>query len=297
MRLLVALALVRRLLGAARPGGRGLERRSLRDPGRRLARARPGHARRAARPARAARRRPRPLQPALGPDRAGRGEPDWEESDLVLEGLRAAASRPSSASSARRAGRTAAGRRTSRRGAPTFAAFARAARDALPLGEQVARSGTSRTRRAGSGRPRPPSTSASSSTPPTRRSTPSNPRARGRRRRHRARAARPAVSRRSPGSAACARPRARLDAYAHHPYPSSTPRDAVRRRLHATARRSRWRRSSGCSPRSARLRPEADLADRVRLPDRRLRRQPAAAGRADRPVRAARLTRRRGSTC
>jgi hypothetical protein len=43
---------------------------------------------------------------------------------------------------------------------------------------------------------------------------------------------------------------ARLDAYAHHPYPSTT-RETPFTAAAGTARRSRWRRSSGWSPKSA----------------------------------------------
>ena len=89
MRFFVVAVLACALVGARCPRGRGLQQRPLRHPGRRLARPRaPGTLERAAGPARAPRRRARALQPALGPDRGRRAdEPDWEDSDAVLEGL------------------------------------------------------------------------------------------------------------------------------------------------------------------------------------------------------------------
>ena len=96
-----------------------------------------------------------------------------------------------------------------------------------------------------------------------------------------------AASRRSTGSAACARRAPGLDAYAHHPYPS-TSRETPFADGCTGCRRSRWPRSSACSPRWPRVRRQADLADRVRLPDRRVRGHAAAPGGAARPVRPAR---------
>ena len=99
------------------------------------------------------------------------GEFDWEESDLVLEGLQGRGidavvglvGSPGWANGGR---------------APNFAPGAQGIRglrarrrDPLPLGEPSGLPGTSRTRRAGFGRPLPPSTYARSSIPRTRRST------------------------------------------------------------------------------------------------------------------------------
>ena len=126
VRILAATAFACAASRRRRPDGRRLERRPLRDPGRRLARPRARHARRAARPARAARHRPRPLQPALGSDRGGPRRAELGGQRRRARGLAsAAASRRSSVSSGRRAGRTGAGHRTSRPGGRAFAAFAR----------------------------------------------------------------------------------------------------------------------------------------------------------------------------
>ena len=82
---------------------------------------------------------------------------------------------------------------------------------------------------------------------------------------------------------------ARLDAYAHHPYPVDQSRVAVRQRqlqvLHDDHDGHPRAAALGGEPR---VRPEEDLADRVRLPDRRVRSHAAAAGGADRRVRDAR---------
>ena len=86
---------MRRLLVLAAPSRRssplGARRRfairPLRPSGRRLARLRAGHARRAARQARPDRRRPRPLHAPLERDRAVRGKKHWGQADAVLEGL------------------------------------------------------------------------------------------------------------------------------------------------------------------------------------------------------------------
>ena len=79
-----------RPVGLGRPGSAGLERRSLRDPGRLLAHPRRRHARRPARPAgeRSASTSSASTSTGTGSS-AVRGEQNWEESDLVLNGLHA----------------------------------------------------------------------------------------------------------------------------------------------------------------------------------------------------------------
>ena len=104
------------------PSARPRPRRAghpLRDPGRRLARSRAGDARRPARRARAARRRPRPLQPALERGRGGaRASPTGPSPTRCSKGCAPAGIPAVVASSARRRGPTAAWRRASRRAAP-----------------------------------------------------------------------------------------------------------------------------------------------------------------------------------
>ena len=91
---------------------------------------------------------------------------------------------------------------------------------------------------------------------------------------------------------------ARLDAYAHHPYPSNS-----RETPFAEQQLQVLHHDHDGQPRAvalggeARVRPEADLADGVRLPDRRVRSHPAAPGGADRPVRDAGAEGSASSTC
>ena len=250
VRFLVVAVLACAFVGAVAPAAGAVERRPLRDPGRRLARPRAGDARRAARPARAARRRPRPLQPALGPDRGGR-----------------VASRPGRTATpcSRACGARHPRRRRPRRVAalgergPDAELRARRGvvrrlrarrRHALPLGEAMARSGTSRTRSAGCAR-RPPRVYVRQLLNPAYARDPrGDPARQGGGRRH---GAARFVGRRLAG---------RLDPrHARAPGRASTPTRTIRTRRAparrrspagaATARRSRWRRSSACSPRSA----------------------------------------------
>ena len=67
---------------------------------------------------------------------------------------------------------------------------------------------------------------------------------------------------------------ARLDAYAHNPYPLDPKRETPLTAAAPTARRSRWRRSTARLARRAQLPERAHLADRVRLPEQSAR--PAA---------------------
>ena len=185
---------------------------------------------------------------------------------------------------------------------PNFAPGARVVRrlrarrgDSLPLGEAVAR-----LERAEPGALAAPDDAgglrAPDSQPGLRRDPRGDPGRQGGRRRHGAARLdrRRLAGRLDPRHAQRRRPARRLRA---PPVSVEHPRDAVHRRLRplhddhdgdARAAPLRGR---------PRVRAEADLADRVRLPDGPLRRQPAAPGRADRRVRPPGRTRRRASTC
>ena len=129
MRKIVLLSILALPLGARR-AGRGVPGRPVRDPGRRVARIRARDARGAARPPRPARRRPRPLHDPLGRGRdAAPGRARAGAATRRTPGARptpssracaSAGSASSSPCSARRAGRTAVARgRSRRRAAPT----------------------------------------------------------------------------------------------------------------------------------------------------------------------------------
>ena len=289
MRLLVTIALATVSLAASpRARSLGVGLRPLRDPGRCLVDPRPWHAGRAPGQTRGPGRRSRPLQPALEPDRADAWRARTGRRAMRCSvGCGTGGSQPSSASSARRAGATGAGRRTSRRRRADFAAFARAAAQRVPLGPRLAR-----LERAEPGPLAPadvacplrPVAAQSGVCGDPRREPPST----RRRRRHR-------TSRGSNGVSPVTWIRgmkaagARLDAYAHHPYPArptDTPfaggcAQATCRDDHDGDARAPARGDAES------VRVEADLADRVRLPDRPLRCLGAPPGRADRPVRPA----------
>ena len=191
------------------------------------------------------------------------------------QGCATTGSRRSSRSAARRAGRTAAARRSwAPTSGSTFAAFAAAAAKRYPCVKKWLVWNEPNQRRWL--RPTSPRTYVTKLLNPAyaaiHRAT---PRRQGRRRRHRAaRLDRRRLARRLRSAAWRARG-ARLDAYAHHPYPLG---------------RSRRRRPGGCAHCEtitmatlerllrevvARLRlAEADLADRVRLPDEPARPHP-----------------------
>ena len=72
----------------------------------------------------------------------------------------------------------------------------------------------------------------------------------------------------SRGSAAMGAAHARLDAYAHHPYPASPQRDAVHRRLRALLDDHDGDARQAPAEVQPRVRQQADLADGVRVPGR-----------------------------
>ena len=287
MRLLARVHLCVRLRPRRRhrPLGGRLERCALRDPGRRLARPRARHARRAARPAREARRRSRPLQPPLGPDR-GRsrrvrlgGQRCRARTGCAASGIAAVVGLVGSP-------RWANGGRTPNfaPGATSFAGFAREAATRYRWVSQWLvwnEPNQARWLR--------PTTAAvyvrQILNPAYRGDSRGQPAREGRRRRHGASRLEPGACRRSPGSAGCAAAGARLDAYAHHPYPSSSRETPF---------------TGGCGHCTTitmatleRLLTEVGRAfgpKRIWLTEYgyqtgALRRQPAAPGRADRPVR------------
>ena len=295
MRLLLSTLFACACLGAPGPRGRCLRRRPLRDPGRRLARSRRRHARRAARPARAARRRRRPLQPALGQDRDGARR-------VRLGGQRRRAqgpARPRDPGRRRHRRHTGLGQRRQDAELRAERQGSRLLRpgggDAVPLGDAMA----------ALERAEPGALAAADLAGRVREPDP-QPRLRGdplrdparpcRRRRHR-----PArLDRRrlagavDPRHAPRRRPPRRLCA---PPVPVEPARDAVRGRLQllrddhdgdarAAARRGRHG-----------VRTEADLADRVRLPDRAPSASPSSARRSCSASPACARTRRRASTC
>ena len=245
---------------------RRLERRALRHPGRRLARRTGRDARRAARPARRLGvESSASTSTGTGSSRRAASRTGGE-SDLVLDGLREQRDRaPSSGWSARRAGRTAGGRRTSPPGATAFASFARTAATRYRWVRAVAR--LERAEPGPLAAPDEPrrSTCASSSTRPMRRST---ARTRGAKVAGGVTAPRGGTGGVSPVDWIRGMRGARLDAYAHHPYPSSDARDALHGRLRPLRDDHDGDARAAALRGRPRLRPEADLADRVRVPDR-----------------------------
>ena len=294
--ILVAAVLACALARRRHPDGRRLERRPLRDPGRRLARPRARHARRPARPARSGSASTSSASTCTGiGSRLSAASRPGRTATPCSRACERGASPPSSASSGRRAGRTGAGRRTSRPARPAFAAFARDAatryrwvKQWLVWNEPNQARWLRPTTAGGLRAPAPQ--------PRLCRDSRSDSRRQGGGRRHRPACLdrRRLTGQLDPRHAERRSPARRLRA------PSVSvehPRDALHRWLRALHDDHDGDARAAPLRGRPRIRAEADLADRVRLPDGTLRRQPAAAGRADRPVRRCACTRRPASTC